>query len=158
MATALAGDVMLRKSNAGDRAAVERLLASHQLPIAGIDPTLDGFVVAESAGAIVGVIGLERWGAFGLLRSAAVDAAWQGRGVGRRLVERILRDAESRELSAVYLLTTTAERWFPAFGFATTPRSEVPDALRSSVELQGACPASAILMVRERGPGNAKNV
>ena len=44
--------------------------------------------------------------------------------------------------------TTTAERWFPAFGFVVTPRREVPDALRSSVEFQGACPASAILMVR----------
>lgn len=158
MVTTLAGDVMLRKSNARDRAAVERLLTSHQLPIAGISAALDGFVVAESAGAIVGVIGLEPWGSCGLLRSAAVDPAWQGRGVGRRLVERVLSDAESRKMSAVYLLTTTAERWFPAFGFVVTPRSDVPDVLRSSVEFQGACPASAILMVRECGPRSVKDV
>ena len=143
---------MLREATAGDRAAVEQLLGSHHLPIGGISAELEGFVIAQSGDRVVGVIGLERWGAYGLLRSAAVDGAWQGHGIGRQLVERVLRDAESHDLSAVYLLTTTAERWFPAFGFVVTPRSEVPDAFRSSVEFQGACPASAILMVRELGP------
>ena len=152
MATTLEREVLLREATAGDRAAVEQLLRSHHLPIDGIGAALEGFVIAQSGDRVVGVIGLERWGAYGLLRSAAVDGAWQGHGIGRQLVERVLRDAQSHEMSAVYLLTTTAERWFPAFGFVVTPRSEVPDALRSSVEFQGACPASAILMVRELGP------
>lgn len=138
----------IRAATGDDRAAVERLLLANALPIAGVPDTLDGFFVAESGAEVVGAIGLERWGEFGLLRSAAVDARWRGRKIGRRLVDRALTDAAARQLRAVYLLTTTAERYFPSFGFAEVARASVPVELRSSVEFRGACPESAIVMMR----------
>jgi amino-acid N-acetyltransferase len=51
-------------------------------------------------------------------------------------------------LQALYLLTTTAERYFPSFGFSVTTREKVPDAVRDTVEFRSACPASAVVMVR----------
>lgn len=44
------------------------------------------------------------------------------------------------------LITTTAENYFPAFGFAPIARAEVEPAVQASVEFTGACPASAALM------------
>jgi amino-acid N-acetyltransferase len=43
-------------------------------------------------------------------------------------------------------LTTTAERFFPKFGFEPIDREQVPPSVRESVEFQSACPASAIVM------------
>ncbi|MBV9947898.1 MAG: GNAT family N-acetyltransferase, partial [Myxococcales bacterium] len=48
------------------------------------------------------------------------------------------------------LLTTTADSFFPRFGFQHIAREDVPPELRASRELQGACPASAIVMERRR--------
>jgi amino-acid N-acetyltransferase len=46
----------------------------------------------------------------------------------------------------VYLLTTTAESYFPKFGFVQTTREVVPTAVQQSVEFRSACPASAVVM------------
>lgn len=46
----------------------------------------------------------------------------------------------------VFLLTTTAEHYFPRFGFACVSRDSVADAVKASPEFKGACPASAIAM------------
>lgn len=48
----------------------------------------------------------------------------------------------------MYLLTTTAERYFPSLGFRVTPRDAVPDEIRATGEFKGACPASATVMCR----------
>ncbi len=109
-------------------------------------------MVAESpTGALIGVAGLERYAGAALLRSVAVAAP--GQGVGGALVERLLADGDAAGQD-VYLLTTTAERYFPRFGFAPVPRAEVPAALHASVEFCSACPASATVMCRP-APGAA---
>jgi len=140
--------VSLRPATARDLGAVERLLTASSLPLAGVAENLASFVVAESGGELVGVAGLEICCDNALLRSVAVDAAWRSRGLGRQLVERVVAEAESRGIRALYLLTTTAERYFPSFGFAPTTREAVPDEVRATAEFQGACPASAVVMSR----------
>ena len=49
-------------------------------------------------------------------------------------------------ITTVVLLTTTAEDYFPRFGFERTDRSVVPEEVRESAEFRGACPASATVM------------
>jgi amino-acid N-acetyltransferase len=142
----------LRPARAEDLTAVSQLLTDAALPLDGVATSLADFVVAESGGALVGVAGLERCGRFALLRSVAVDDAWRSRGVGRALVERVIADAESRGIPALYLLTTTAERYFPSFGFREITREVVPDDVRATAEFKGACPASAVVMVRDGVP------
>jgi amino-acid N-acetyltransferase len=75
-----------------------------------------------------------------------VDAGCRGAGLGARLTEAAIADARRRELPALYLLTTTAERFFPRFGFERITRDEVPASVQASIEFRGACPASAIVM------------
>jgi amino-acid N-acetyltransferase len=140
--------VSLRPATGRDLAAVERLLTASSLPLAGVAENLGGFFVAESGGELVGVVGLEVRGNNALLRSTAVEPAWRGRGVGRQLVERVVAEAEARGIRALYLLTTTAERYFPSFGFTRTTREAVPEEVRATEEFRDACPASAVVMCR----------
>lgn len=141
--------LQLRPAKPADFPRVKALLEEHDLPLDGVDPALAGFLVAESGTAVVGVIGLERYGdRYGLLRSAAIADNWRGRGVGGRLVERLLDDARTSGVDEIYLLTDTAARWFPKFGFEPTTRDQVPAPVGESVEFRVACPASAVVMVR----------
>ncbi len=136
----------LRSAAPEDLPAIELLLRQSGLPMEGVAESVGNFVVAESEGSIVGVVGLEVHEGHGLLRSAAVAPEWRGAGLGQRLVARMIAEAEARGIRALYLLTTTADRYFPKFGFTTTTRAEIPAALNASAELRGACPASAIVM------------
>ena len=53
-------------------------------------------VLARGAcGRVVGVAGMERYGGAGLLRSVAVAPDWQGSGIGRALVDRVLEDGRA---------------------------------------------------------------
>lgn len=138
----------VRPARAEDLSAVERLLTASSLPLDGVAEALPTFVVAESDGALVGVAGLEVCCDNALLRSVAVDPSWRSRGVGRALVTRVISDAEARGVRGLYLLTTTAEHYFPSFGFRKISRDEVPDDIRTTAEFTSACPASAIVMCR----------
>ena len=136
----------VRAASAADHPSVVALLEAAALPMAGVAPALPDFFVAEDRGRIVGAIGLETYGPDGLLRSAVVDPAARGTGIGVALVERVLDHARERGIRSVYLLTTTAERYFPRFGFDRITREEVAEEVRTSVEFREACPASAVVM------------
>ena len=146
--------VILRSAVSDDLAAVERLLVASSLPVIGVAEALPNFVVAESDGRLVGVVGLEICCEYALLRSTAVAPEWRDRGLGRQLVERIIAQAEARGICALYLLTTTADRYFPSFGFAKTTRDAVPAPVQQTAEFQSACPASATVMCLELPTSN----
>ena len=151
MSASAGNDPALRLARPADESAVAALLAAATLPLDGVHDALPGFVVAEHDGRIVGVAGIEPCGPAGehaLLRSVAVATAWQSRGLGRALVTRAIVEAESRGVKALYLLTTTADDYFPAFGFVVTSRDAVPADIRTTAEFREACPASATVMVR----------
>lgn len=142
------GAPRVRPAAPADLPAVERLLTASGLPLDGVREALPAFVVAEAGEDVVGVAGLEVCCDNALLRSVAVADAWRSRGVGRTLVTHVIADAESRGIHALYLLTTTADRYFPSFGFRQVTRDEVPEDVRATAEFRSACPASATVMAR----------
>jgi amino-acid N-acetyltransferase len=149
------GIASIRRSTIDDLPGIERLLTESSLPTAGVADMLakdaSSFFVAEEKGSghpIVGVAGVEACGDNALLRSVAVRPEWRSRGVGNELVSRIVSDAESRGLNALYLLTLTAERYFPRFGFERVERNTVPAAVAETVEFKSACPETAAVMMR----------
>jgi len=141
--------VAIRRARPEDLTGIEQLLVASHLPTDGVAEWLKDFFVAEHDGELVGVVGIEACCEYGLLRSTAVSLEWRGRGLGRQLVQRAIADAESQGVQALYLLTTTAEQYFPTFGFAKTTRDTVPDPVLRTGEFTSACPASATVMVRE---------
>ena len=146
--TSVNGMPHIRAAGPADLAAIEGLLTVSGLPLDGVRDALDGFVVAHSGDDLVGVAALEVCCDNALLRSVAVLPEWRSHGLGRALVTRVISDAEARGIRALYLLTTTAERYFPSFGFQQIPRDDVPADIRETVEFQSACPASATVMCR----------
>lgn len=129
-----------------DLPAVQTLLRESGLPTAGVVTHRDGFLLAEEAGKLVAVTGVEVHGQLGLLRSMAVRPSSRSQGVAARLIAQAITQARQRGLSDLYLLTTTAQWYFLRHGFQTLARSAAPAALNSSAEFQGACPDSAVLM------------
>ena len=136
----------IRPATPNDWDRVAELLATAALPLDGARDHAKEFVVAERDGALVGCAAVERYGSAGLLRSVAVAPSERGKGTGAALVERSLDAARAAGIGKVVLLTTTAERYFPRFGFQVIDRSAVPDAVRDSAEFRGACPTSATVM------------
>ena len=143
---------MIEAASEGDLGAVRDLLARLQLPLDEIDDHVQTMIVAREEGQVVGTAALEVYADGALLRSVAVDPARQGRRLGHQLTEAALRLARTRGAGAVFLLTTTAERFFPKFGFETIARDEVPASVQASVEFRSACPASATVMRKRLGP------
>ena len=139
----------IRPASVNDLGAVEQLLRDSKLPTVGVKDAIGDFLVAQSGDDIVGVVGMEYCCNYGLLRSTAVAPEWRGKGIARQLVERIIARAESRGSHALYLLTTTAETYFPSFGFRATTRDAVPAEVKGTDEFKGACPASATVMALE---------
>lgn len=141
---------VFRAATANDRDDIEALLQANGLPVAGVAELLADdprqFVVAHAGGRLVATAALEMCGDHALLRSVAVNDAWRARGLGRALVEQVVAQATARGLDGLYLLTMTAEAYFPRFGFTRVERVEVPSSVARTVEFTSACPASAVTM------------
>lgn len=138
----------LRPARPEDLAPVLALLRDSDLPIEGVGDAFDRFVVASAEGEIVGVAGLEVYGSAGLLRSVAVAGGWRGRGLGGALTEEVMRAAGRAGVEEVYLLTETAEDFFPRHGFRRIPREDAAASVQASVEFARLCPSSSAVMVR----------
>ena len=126
--------------------AIEELLRDNGLPSDGVHDRLATTLVEVDEGHLTGTAALEVFSDGALLRSVAVDSRRRSAGTGARLVQGLLSIAEQRRLPAVYLLTTTAEHYFPRFGFERVAREDVPEGVQQSVEFRSACPASATVM------------
>jgi amino-acid N-acetyltransferase len=129
-----------------DLPAVLDLLTASNLPHDGLAEHFATAVVARDGNAVVGSAALEVYGEAALLRSVVVAEELRSQGHGRTLITSVLELARAYGVRRVYLLTTTAEGYFPSFGFAPITRAEVEPAVRSSAEFTGACPTSAAVM------------
>lgn len=133
-----------------DHRAATKLLADAQLPTADVtDRSLEHFFFAGSADAPIGIVGLELGPPCGLLRSLAVDASSRSSGLGSELLATAERHARDMGVSALYLLTTTAEAYFAKRGYSRISRSEAPPFISASAEFANLCPASAAFMVKQ---------
>ncbi len=144
--------ITLRPAKQADLAALERLLEQLSLPTAGLAEWWPRFTVAEAGGQVIGLAGVEQYADGVLLRSVAVAPSNRSSGLGRALVDSVLAEAVRQGYRDAYLLTTTAERYFPRLGFAPIGREEVPASVRQSIEFREACPASAVVMHRALTP------
>ena len=141
-------NVDVERATHADGPLILQLLSGAGLPLDGFVEHLDTALVVRDGGAIVGCAALEVYADGALLRSVAVAPVARGRGLGHRLTEAAITLAESLHQPALYLLTMTAEEFFPRFGFVRIERAEVPASVQQSVEFRSACPASAIVMRR----------
>jgi amino-acid N-acetyltransferase len=143
--------VRVREARPTDVAAILELLSQCKLPLDGVPGDADLLLVADQAGRIAGVAGLERHGADGLLRSVATAPESRGRGCAGALCEAVESHARASGLRRLYLLTETAELFFAKRGYSRIERAQAPPGVAGSREFSAVCPTSAALLVRELG-------
>jgi amino-acid N-acetyltransferase len=143
-----------RKATSTDLPQIEKMLNEAGLPLHGVKEQAANFLLAfNQENKLVGTAALEPYGKAALLRSVAVDSSQRGARLGQEMVCRLLAQAEQEGFETVTLLTTTAEQYFPRFGFEEISREAAPDPVKGSVEFKGACPDTAVVMLLDlKGP------
>ena len=138
--------MVIQAAEASDLPAVRRLLETQHLPLDGVDEHVSTMVVAKKGSEVLGAAAVELYADGALLRSVVVDPTARGQGLGHRLSDAALSIAKDRGTRTAFLLTTTAEKFFPKLGFEQIVRDNVPASVQASIEFQSACPASAVVM------------
>jgi len=119
------------------------------------DENADVLAARDADDRLVGCAVLLSLGNVGLLRSVAVAADLRGGGLGRSLAEALLDRPAARRLESVYLLTTTAARFFDRLGFDRVDREDVDPVIQATHQYREECPSTAVVM-RRRGDSPAR--
>ena len=140
--------MQIRMADEADLCKIQSLLRANDLPVEDVSSGLiAGFLIAESAsGSVIGIGGLEQLGASVLLRSLAVAREAGGTGIARALVARLEDNARSCGRQDVWLLTTTAERFFERAGYERVTREDVPAEVQLCRQFVALCPSTASCM------------
>jgi amino-acid N-acetyltransferase len=120
---ALVGDVPAMAEIINDFASQQLMLPRSQFQFY---QHVRDFTVLEHNGEIIGCGALQFvWGDMAEIRSLAVRTEWQGKGLGRRLVERLLEEGRTHRIPQVFCLTYQ-ESFFARVGFYTISRDALP--------------------------------
>ncbi|TRX52185.1 GNAT family N-acetyltransferase [Fulvivirga sp. M361] len=122
------------------------ILKQSKLPTEDVDLEKQLFIGYQSEERLTGIGALEIFGKNALLRSMAVVYSSQNRGLGSKLVSRLIQEADLRQVKNIYLLTETAQTFFEKHDFIQTARNEVPEIILQSAEFKKLCPTTAICM------------
>lgn len=126
---------------------VEELLKSSGLPYEDLPSKLDALFMGCVNGQVVGVGGVETYGNYGLLRSLVIKESFRGKGYGSALCGKLIKYAKLAGVGEIYLLTTTAEKFFKTkIGFEVINRSVAPPAIQNTTEFKNLCPSTATCM------------
>lgn len=136
----------IRKANTNEYRAITHLLASHKLPTSDINESNVELFVGLIDENIVATIGIEKHHSLGLLRSLCVKEDFKNQKLGDAMLSYILKLCAQENRETLYLLTTTAERYFEKYGFEKVARENVPEAIQQTREFQGICPLTAVVM------------
>jgi amino-acid N-acetyltransferase len=131
------------------RAAALALLHAHGLPVLDLtDEHLQHFFFAGPDGSLTGLVGLEIYDSVALLRSLVVDENARGTGLGAALTHHAEHYSASKNVGAIYLLTTTAELFFRRLGYQRVDRTLAPPAIEHTREFAELCPTGSAFMVK----------
>ncbi|UII76182.1 arsenic resistance N-acetyltransferase ArsN2 [Flagellimonas sp. HMM57] len=128
---------------------VRNLLKENNLPYEDIRSSKVEFITSKSDNELVGCIGIEKYGEDGILRSFAVVDTFKNRGVGAKLITKLLDKSKNDGIQKLHLLTTTAHEYFLKHGFHISERIKAPKAVADSKEFSEICPSTSIYMVKE---------
>jgi amino-acid N-acetyltransferase len=131
------------------KSTVVALLHSQGLPVSDItDEHLEHFFLIGSDASPTGLVGVEMYGTEALLRSLVVAETARTQGIGSALVQHAEEYASSHHVSAMYLLTTTAENFFKRRGYEGIDRSQAPPSIERTREFASLCPTSSAFMIK----------
>ena len=141
----------MQKATIQDIPAIKQLLIDNKLPVEDLNKQIN-FFMEKDKNQVICVGGLEKHGKYSLIRSIAVDDNFKGTGLGSKMTDFLIKQAKFQNFEGVYLLTLTAEKFFPKFGFQKISRDQTPPEIKSSSEFSSVCPDSAVVMELRLNP------
>ena len=139
----------IEQSKKSDSEDIKILLIGNDLPVEDLDEENIRLFIARIEDSVAGVIGLEHYNMAGLLRSLAVKDPYKNQHIGEKLISHLLGVSKQLGIQELYLLTTTAEKYFEKFNFKRTTRDTVPHSIQNTREFVDICPLSAVIMKKE---------
>ena len=139
-------DIKINKAEPQAYETVVALLTAAGLPTEDLRKDLHHFWIADASGTAIGVIGMDLYAPYGLLRSMTVLPEYRNKGIASRLVDQVEQLAKKLDLSELYLITNTAESYFSKKGFQLITKADLPPDVASTEEMNGLCPTSAVIM------------
>ncbi len=134
----------IRKARKNDFPDILRIARKYNLNYLGMES--DDYWVAAEGKAILGICGLRKNPGCQELCSLGVEEVMRGRGLGKRLVQRLLSDVRGE----IYLATVIPE-FFGRLGFEATPHRP-PSMVKTEEWCAGCTPELCTVMVRKE-PG-----
>ena len=142
-------NLKIRPAGNQDINRIVKILTDNHLPVEDIAEEKVQLFAGVIDDRIVASIGLEDHEKYGLLRSLAVDSDYKNRKIGDKLIKYLLDYVKIKGINALYLLTTTADKYFEKQGFCRLCRMQVPDRIKQTKQFKDICPDSAIVMFKE---------
>ena len=137
---------MIKKMNTREIPYARKLLKDNGLPFSDIEnESIQLFSIAQE-NQNIGIIGFEKCGKSGLLRSFVIEEQYRSKGIGAQVLSDFEKLVSELEISDLYLLTTTADKFFARNGFEVFDRNAVPQLIANTTEFDSICPASAVCM------------
>lgn len=148
-------DVKEINSIISDFAGLDRMLFRS---MANIYENIQTFTVAEHEGRVVGCVALSvMWADLAEVKSLAVSREMNGKGVGRKLVDRAVQQAKELGINKVFALTLEPV-FFEKVGFSRVDRKKLPMKVWSDCAecpKQDHCDEIAVMMDFEKNNGQA---
>ncbi|MCX8159700.1 MAG: GNAT family N-acetyltransferase [Candidatus Saccharicenans sp.] len=141
--------MLVRKATPQDMPHVVRIAWRLALDYPGLEN--DSFFVAEERGKIVGILGLKDYGEFLELVAVGVLEEYREMGIGKKLVEEVLKDLSDKK---VYLLTTVPG-FYEKLGFEKV--EEVPEALKKDPVWCAGCDKNRCVAMHRKASNNVNN-
>jgi len=108
---------LVRRGRRGDEAGLTRLIVEGNLPPFFIEPFIDGFLVVEHEGDIVGCGCAEMYEDSSVIRSVVVSSQARGLGIGLEIARLLEDDARLSGARHLYLFTIEAWRFWLRLGY-----------------------------------------
>jgi amino-acid N-acetyltransferase len=110
---------LVRRGRPGDEPELARLIVEGNLPPFFIEPFLEGFLVVEHKGDIVGCGCAEMYDESSVIRSVVVST--RARGLGLEIARLLEEDARLSGARRLYLFTIDAWRFWQRLGYSDIP-------------------------------------
>lgn len=94
----------------------------------------------------MGIIGVEEYNNIALLRSMVVIEKYRDKGLGSEILTQFLKHLKQQKITDLYLLTTTAQKFFEKFGFKIIDRKATPAEIQSTEEFSNLCPDTSFIL------------
>ncbi len=128
---------------------VQKLLSNKGLPFEDLSTSQHVTLFAmQNNNGLVGTVVVEHYEKEVLIRSLAVHCDYRNEGYGKDLLAFAESWSAKNGIESLYLLTTTAEKYFTQYGYQEIDRNQASTAITKTTQFSTLYPSSAILMVQ----------